>query len=264
MPIKLPFAVRPLALGTIVTGNSLSNRPASNLNLLDYVGMTWKTSGAANVWIRGDFGSARQVDFISMVGANALVGTDIRVRLGTTQAEVDGSAPYDSTALDYISPSIAREDGLYSSHLEIGSPVSCRWWRIDITSHTGDFEASGLVLGKKITPARFYEKDFEFGIEDLGDIEFSRNGVVGKTAGRVLRTLQFRLAWLTESEFETSFRPMIEALAMRGISFWCFDPEPNAYRQAKSFLGYFGRAPFARGGVMPKTYTQDYVIQSLV
>lgn len=265
MAIELPFAVRPLALSNMATGNAVANRPVTNLGLLDYKGMTWKTSGATSVWARGQFSAGTSpVDFISLVGANAIGATTIRVRLGTSQAQVDGTAPYDSGAVTFINPSITREDGLYSSHLELGSVQNASWWRIDIGSHTGDFEASGLVMGEKITPTHFYDPGWERGIDPLDGIDIYRNGVVGKTDGIVLRTLLFRLAWVTEAEFETDFRPMIEALGNSGISFWCFDPQSDTSRQAKSYLGYFGRAPFGRGAQSrPGTYALDFLIRSL-
>lgn len=266
MAIQLPFAVRPLTLASIATGNELANRPAANLARLDYINMVWKSSGNTNLWARGRFdgNASKVVDFVSMISANALAGTTIRVRLGTSQAEVDGTAPYDSGAVAFINPSITREDGLYHSHLEIGSPQTCSWWRIDIGGHTGDFSASGLVMGSKITPARFYDKDFELGFDPQDGIEISRNGVVGKVDGVMLRSLMFRLSWMSEADYFTKFAPMIEALGNGGLSFWCFDPEATVYRQAKTYMGYFGKAPFARGGIKPRTYALEYQIRSII
>lgn len=145
--IRKPFFVIPLALGTIVAGNAQLGNPVFNLNRAKAIGLTWKTAGNTNVWARGNFTAARSIDFMALIAANALPGTLIRLRLGTTQAEVDGVAPYDSTALAFISPSITRTDGLYHSHLELPSVITATWWRIDITGHTGDFEAATLVLG---------------------------------------------------------------------------------------------------------------------
>ena len=188
----------------------------------------------------------------------------MRLRLGTTQAEVDGSAPYDSTALAFINPSITRDDALYHSHLELGSVQSYRWWRIDITGHTGDFQAADLVLGKKVEPSRFYNLDFEYGVRDLGDINFSRFGVLDIDPGITMRTIALTLAWQTEAEFEASFRPMIEKLGRRGIVYLCFDPEPTTYRQARTYMGVFDKPPFARGVRKPRTFSQDYALTSFI
>lgn len=266
MPIIQPFAVRPVEIdpANIATGNEITARPASNLTRLRHIGMTWRTNGAGTAWVRGQLDAAGDIDFVSLINANALPGTTIRVRLGTSQAQVDGSAPYDSGAVPFISPATTRESGMYHSHLELPSIAMASWFRIDIGGHTGDFEAAGLVMGKKIQPARFYDRDFEYGIEDLGSLDIARNGVSGETPGLVLRTLLFRFSWMTKAEFETEFRPMIEALASRKPSFWCFNPEANAYRQNETYFGYFGRPPFARGGAKPQTFTVEFQIRSLI
>lgn len=265
MAIRKPFAVRPLLIGPVRTGNARANRPARNLGLLDMMGMTWRTNGPGNVWVAGAFDAASPVDFVALVAANAQPGTTIRVRLGTGAAEVDGnSAAYDSGVMPFISPALTVESSLYHSHLEIGAPRTVTHWRIDIGGHSGDFEAAGLVIGRKIEPGRFYDRDFERGIEDLGEINISRNGIVTEVPGIVLRTLLFRLGWIGRDEYETKWRPLVEALATRGISYWCFDPEPTAYRQGKTYLGYFGTSPFARAGPIDDVYTKEFRIRSLI
>ena len=263
MPVRKPIFVVPLELGTITTGNEIAGKPAANLNRKKAISLTWKSSGTANLWARGDFGSAKSIDFMSLVSANALAGTTIRLRLGATQAAVDGVAGYDSTALAFISPSIA--DGVpVHSHLEIGSVQSYRWWRIDIAGHTGDFEASTLVLGKTITPSRFYNLDFERGIRDLGSLDFTRWGVFDEEDGAIFRTIDFTMGWMTEAEYETSFRPMIETLGARGIVHVMFDPDPTTYRQGKTYLGVLGKPPAARGIKKPATYAIDFSIVSMI
>lgn len=262
--IRLPFAVIPLALGTIATGNERSQKPASQLGLFKHIGLTWSTNGASNAWVRGDFGSAQDIDFAAVLCANAQPGTTLRLRLGSTQAEVDGTAPYDSTALPFISPAIVREDGLYHSHLELPSTVSARWWRIDFGSHTGDFEAAFLVLGKRLTPDRYYDNDFEFAVQDMGDLSFGRWGVPEEEDGVVMRSLQLKFSWLSREVYEQAFRPMAEKLGKRGMVYWCFDPDPTAYRQAKTYFGKFKDSPVASGGILPGTFTNQFQILSLI
>lgn len=264
MAIVQPFAVAPALIGPVTSGNELANRPASHLGYLDYIGMVWRSSGPSNLWARGQFFAQETIDFVALVNATALPGTTIRVRLGTSQAEVDGTAPYDSGALPFISPSIGRDDGLYHSHLELGSAVNATWWRIDIGGHTGDFEASGLVMGKKLQPARFYDTAFEHGFKDLGALTIAPGGVVSETPGVGLRTLAMTFSWMTEAEFYEKFAPMVRSLLLRGLSYWCFDPAATAYRQDKSYLGYFTKEPFARGRQKPGTFGMEFNLLSLI
>jgi hypothetical protein len=265
MAIRKPIFVIPVDLGTVVSGNVRAGYAVSHLSRQKAIGLTWRTEGASNAWARGAFNSEAEVDFCSLMLANAQPGTTIRLRLGTSQAEVDGSsAPYDSGALPFISPSITRDDGLYHSHLELSAVEEATWWRIDIGGHTGDFQAANLVLGKKIEPANFYNFEWDSGIQDLGSLEITRLGVFDEEPGLILRTISFTLGWVGEAEFEASFRPMMETLGLRGAIYCCFDPEANTMRQAKTYLGVFQKPPFARSQRKPQTYSQEFQILSLV
>ena len=262
---SLPFVVVPTPLGTITTGNEITAKPASHLNEFIDIGMTWKSNGNTNLWVRGDFGSAKSVNFVQMQAANAIPATTIRIRLGDTQAEVDGTADYDSGVQPFISPSFTSDDGLYHSHWEIPSVQSERWWRIDIGSHTGDFEAANLILGLKQTPSRYYSAGFERGVLDQADFIHGRWGVNESSGGILMRSLRFELGWLTEAEEMTMFEPLIKKLGKRNPALWCFDPEATAYRQAKTYFGTLKDDAASVGGKFkPGTYAREFTIHSLI
>lgn len=263
--IRKPIFVIPLDLGDMQCGTARDGHGVGNLARFREIGTTWRSNGNSGIWARGTFDGTRSVDFCAVIAANAQPDTRIRLRLGTSQAEVDGeSAPYDSGAVVFVSPAITREDGLYHSHLELSAVQEASWWRIDITGHSGDFEAAALVMGEAFSPSRFYNYDFEYGVRDLGSLEVTRFGVLDEEPGDIWRTLSLTLAWQTEDEFETSFRPMMEKLGMRGIIYCCFDPEPTVYRQARTYLGFFNKSPFARGVRKPRTFAQDFEIISMI
>lgn len=262
--IQKPIFVVPYALGSITTGNEVAGHPAIHLGRHKAMGLTWKTSNASNVWVRGDFGGNLPVDFLSVISANALSGTKIRIRLGSTQAEVDGTAPYDTGSVDFISPSIARQDGLYHSLLRLPTVVSARWWRIDITGHTGAFEAAALVIGTTIETPCFYNQDYEFGVEDLGTVDINRWGVFDEQSGIILRRVDFTLSWVNEAVFEATFRPMHEKLGQTGMVYVCFDPEPTTYRQARTYFGLLRQPAFAKATRKARTFSHEYQIRSLV
>ena len=264
MALEKPFAVLPLLIGKVRTGNERSNRPASNLGMLDLMGMTWRTDGSANAWAAGELFGPASVDFVSVIAANAQPGTTLRIRLGTSAAEVDGSsAAYDSGAQTFVNPAVTLPSGLYHSHREFTAKTVTHW-RIDAGNHTGDFEAAGLVLGKRIEPSEYYEKDYGFGLDDLGELRRSRLGVPHETPGVVDRKLDFRLGWTDREEYEERFRPLIEAVASRGIVFWCFNPEPSEHRQVNTYLGYFEDPPGVRGGSLGGKVNIDFRIRSII
>lgn len=262
----LPFVVIPTPLGTVTTGNETAAKPASHLGEFKAPGMTWKSSGSSSLWVRGDFGSAKPVGFIGMLSANAQPATTIRVRLGDSQAAVDGgSADYDSTVA-FINPAITRADGLYHAHRQPSVLHTKRWWRIDIGGHTGDFEASMLVIGERLTPANYYSPGWQRGYEDLGDIDLTRWGIADEQPGLIWRTLLMRFGWLSESDYETLFAPLLRALGKRGVALWSFDPTANEYRQDKTYFGYLRNALVAthsRDTPEGIKYDQEFEILSM-
>ena len=261
--IRKPLFVKPLDLGVLTADDEQAGHEALHLGIIDSVGLTWKSAGATP-WVKGDLGSLQDINFIAMISANAQAGTQIRVRLGATEAEVDGVAPYDSGVLTFVDPAITREDGLYHSHLELPTVQSAQWFRIDITGHTGDFEAASIVLGQSLEPSRFYDFEYQYGVADLADRKWARFRVPEFTDGEKMRALEFRLSWQTEAEFEDGFRPFIESLGTSGMVYCCFDPEPSTWRQNRTYLGNLTNPPFARGGRKPRTFAQEFVIQSLI
>lgn len=259
----LPFAVIPTPLGTVTSGNELAAKPASHLGEFKAPGMTWRSAGTANLWARGDFGAFHTVSFMSLLSANAQPGTTIRLRLSNTGPSVDGVAQYDSGVLPFISPAITRPDGLYHCHVEL-PPSGYKWWRIDIGGHSGDFEAAALVLGEKRTPSNFYSPVWQFGIQDLGEIEIGRFGIVDEQSGLIYRTASLKFGWLSEADYELLFRPLVEQLGRRGVAYWCLDPTANAYRQAKSYFGWLRDPPIATGGIIPGRYEQEFQLLSMI
>lgn len=262
MAIEKPIFVIPLALGTITTGNERAEAPASNLNEHRSPGLVWRSNGNTSVWARGQLAAEQSISHAAVLAANALPGTTIRLRLGDTQAEVDGIAPYDSGAVAFINPAVTLSDGLYHSHQSFAA-IDATWWRIDIGGHTGDFEAMSLVLGEAIQTERYYDAGFEFGTDDLGDLDISRWGVVDETDGFALRTLNFKLSWVSETAFEDSFRRVM-GLGKRYPVYICFDPEATVYRQDKTYFGLFGQPPFAQQGKKPRNFIMEFAVKSFI
>lgn len=277
--IRKPFFVMPLAT-TITAGSTTSGFPASNLLRWRDIGLVWKSTGS-NQWLRGDFGTAQAVDFCALLASNAQAGTTIRLRLGMTQAEVDGTAPFDSgvqpfgglsatdsqtLSLNFVGNTYWIEEpvAVRHGHLELSSPVSARWWRIDIGGHSGNFEATFLNIGKKLEPSEFHNYEYEYGLEDLGGNEINYRGVVDYQPGIKLRTIEFTLSWQTEAEYETGFRPMNERLGSSEPLYLCFDPAPSAYRAARTYFGWLRKPAFARGIRKPRTFVQEYALRSLI
>jgi hypothetical protein len=236
----LPFVVVPTAFSSISANTAGAANPATHLGEFDTVGMTWKSAvslaGFGNAQISGDFGSAKSVDFVAVLQATAEAGMSWLVELSNA---ADFSTTVFSSGIfaPFIGPAITRADGLYNSHMEI-TPVSARYWRVTFSGQSGFLEASMVVIGKKVTPANYYSPGFGYGVNDLGAIDVGRYGVPDLTPGKIFRTLDFTLGWTSESDFETKFRPLVEALGKTKPALWCFDPTANVYRQARTYMGW--------------------------
>lgn len=254
MAIQKPFVVEPLSLGTVTTGNEKTNRKALNLGRFENQGKVWETTGAANVWARGDFGSAKEVDFIALLSTNATATTTARLRLGDTQAEVDGTADYDSAAQVIRTPAIDHWSGLYHWYWELPSLQTKQWWRLDIGSHTGDFQAMALVMGKRNQFAEFYNhtSGISFGQEDTGSIEFGRFGVNSREDGIKMRTLGMEFGWMNPND-RRKFQQMRDRIGQTGMAYYCFDGEPTIDRQENQYFGW-QRRPLV---IQPTTFAQD-------
>ena len=252
-----PFAVVPHDLGTIDgVGNEKANRPASHAGEFKNPGMIWESSGASDVWVRGDFGSAKAIDFLGLIATNATAATTMRLRLGDDATEVNGSADYDSGAQLIRNPAVTREDGIYHGHFELPALTVKQWWRLDIGSHTGDFGNMAIVLGQKRQFVDFYNggpDGFEFGDEDMGDIELGRYGVVSETEGLMLRTLKMNFGWMSNSDRIAKFAPLSRTLGLRNVALWCFNPEATSERQNKTYFGWLTELPRFK----PSTWKQD-------
>lgn len=257
-----PFMVLPAQLTGVTSGNARPAAPGSNLGEFLYRGMVWQSAGNGSLWVKGALTAAQLVSYVGMLGALAQPGTTIRVRLGTTSAQVDGTAPYDSGVLPFISPAVSRTDGVYHSHLELPAPITASWWRIDIAGHSGDFQASMLVIGAKLQVAKYYEPTWKTGTRDLGSITFARNGVPGVAPGAKLRAIDYTLGWVSEAEAETMLAPLDDVTGRTVPYLTCFDPAPTIYRQRRTFFGFNEEAP-SLGKVAYNQFERNYQLLSL-
>lgn len=281
--IRKPIFIAPLDLGTLAGSAEYAGFPATNLNRPKSVGLTWKADATGGLWARGTLSNAQQIDFAAIVGANAQLSTQWRLRLGYNLTEIGTvGAPYDSGWINFI-PVFADEYGIntisldflnrnylletppfpYHSHLELPAVQNALCWRIDIRNHTGDFQCGALILGKKVEPSRYYNLDYEYGTKDLGSIDFTRWGVWDEEEGRVFRTVSFTLAWNTEAEYEANFRPLLER-GKRALVYTVFDPADGPYRPKRTFMGVFEKSPVAKGVRKPRTFTIDFDMLSMI
>lgn len=242
-----PFAVVPEPIGTILRSTGYAGTPASHLGEHKHIGLVWRSpfSSPNPAAAAGDFGSARTIDMVSIIASNATPTTGVILYLADDpdlQINV-----FSQTSL-IRQPPITRDDDLYHLHLEI-PPTTRRYWGIEVYGHSGDFEASALVMGQRLTFTNYYSPGFGFGAEDLGGLELTRWGVPDEEDGLIFRRLDCTFGWMSRADMDDKFRPLVERLGKRGVALFCFDPEPTTYRQARTYFGWLRQPPFFRGAV---------------
>ena len=178
-----------------------------------------------------------------MLCTNAQSGSQMKFVMDDTQANIGGgSEQYSSGFVPIISPSVSGRSS-YHSFLDIGSTQTRRYFGVIIASHTGAFECAKIIVGVKAQPAKYYETQWETGIDDMSRVDLSRNGVPLIATGASYRTLDFTLGWMTESEKETMFDPLDRSLGVRAPALWMFDPDATTYRQNRTYFGRYATAP---------------------
>ena len=95
------------------------------------------------------------------------------------------------------------------------------------------------MAGKKISPARYYEPEWEAGAADQSSVAIGRNGVPDIARGLNMRLVNFTLSWMSEAEWETSISPLAQAVGKTDPVFCCFDPAATTYRQNRTYFGRF-------------------------
>lgn len=135
---------------TTVSANETPTAPLSRCNV-DAPGLVWRSTGLAGVYatLRWDGSS---IDTIALVGTNLRAGDLVRIRIGSSQAVVDG----DSAALDITRTAwsgVAPVAGALTVFLVDGS-FTGPFVRIDISSPgnpAGFVEVGRIVLSQRIT-----------------------------------------------------------------------------------------------------------------
>lgn len=232
----IPFFLEPRPFTVVSASAGPSNRPASHLAEFDYAGMVWNSNAASEHIVVIDFGAAVTVDHVSLLNTNAQAGTRMWVGFGTSAAQASGGSPAFSTSpAVLINPAVTGRD-LYHGFLSF-TAQTYRYMSLRTDTHSGTFEASILAAGQRVTPARYYETEWEAGPEDQSNFARGRNGVPEVARGVNLNRLGFTMAWMTEAEHEQTFAPLQRRLGRTNPCLLCFDPDATVYRQGRTYFG---------------------------
>jgi len=189
----------PLSDTATITGTSaLGENPVSNLQKRELTSV-FRTSIVCQIDI--DMGSATAIDFVSLIGHNGQ-GT-VTVKAGTTSAVTN----YTSGALNLITGTDCNYDrNCFAAKI---ATQTYRYWRLEINdtgNPDGYFQAGRVYLSKVFQPAVNASYGFKEGYLDRSRNQRTISGGVSSVSRTPLRTCEWSLDFLSESEMYGTMR----------------------------------------------------------
>ena len=263
--ILKPFFVVPLdfTVTGYVSSDFVAGFPQSNVTRFAEIGKEWRNPVASSAYFGGDFGATMPFDFFAALNTNAQVGTTQQFTIRTAPSPGGGVA-YTTGAIPLRSTSVANPFGKFHSFNTIPA-FSANFFDYTITSHTGTFQMSHFIIGKKIEFEKFYDLGFAMGFEGFDAPELSAGGVADIQPSAILRTLKFLMSTMTKADFHTKFQPLIIALRNQRPCYICFDPQADDYRNSQTYFGWLRKPAFATiGATHPEWHSQEFEMLSQI
>lgn len=235
---------------TYVSSSTLTVAEPKNMTN-DEPGMVWRSSSLSPAYVVFSFATA-SVDTIALVGNNVRSSGTMRVRIGTTAAQVNGTAPFDQTFSAWSG--IAPVDDAISMFL-LSAPVTGSFIRIDFSdagNPAGYFQCCRLVIGKRVTNAGIdigHEEVFDdtSGIEDAyGAVTIDKYGI--------RQQHKITISHVKEEEYYASWRPFLASVGMSKFFLYA-ERTDDPYQQHKTF--------FVRNSAQPKRVNTSYDQQQI-
>lgn len=204
----------------------------------DHMGVVWKSgSGAQSQQLSIDMGSNVAIDTAILLGCT---GATSGWTLGVS-AETSGGSIWTGATLPFLAgdamPVSGRGKSLWLAPSNSAPPPS-RYWRFLIGGlNNGPATAARLVVGKRISLSRNIIFGAEFGVRDLGNIDFSRRGVILRQDGMKLRTVNVTYPAVTRAEVESYVHPLLNEIGNTGSVAFILDPDEDPQRQNRIWYG---------------------------
>lgn len=153
--------------------------------------------------------SGAPIDTIALLETNASPLQTIRVKAGTSYAQVRGSSPLFSTSAQQLhaSPDMGGRSA-YHALVRLASPQAYTHWRLEIANPAtlGRFVASYACLGLARTSGKNMADDSAETSVDLGSLDRLRDGAPDRVTGFMRsRKVEFDMAFMSEAAWETQF-----------------------------------------------------------
>lgn len=186
-----------------------------------------------------DFGTARSIRVLALVGVNFTSAATVEVDAGTTQG---ATGVRDGAALAAYPAGETPEtlDGLTLSYvLVLPAALSARWWRVkivDTSNPAGYVEIGRLFAGPAYQPTINARYGLRQGFEDDSAAHNTDGGATILTERRVRRTVQFVLPQIPVNEALANLFPLAHRQRTTRQCYFVFDPDDTTHLFRRSFL----------------------------
>lgn len=227
----------------VITGSATSAQlPLQNLKRMA-IGAVTRFLSPAGAYIKADLGSARSIDLVALLGHNATVTGEVRVRAAHDEGNLVDYPDYDSGPLrmrsNIVAPDYVDVGSLARNHFILHLPVaeSYRWWRIDIADSGQYLDIGRLYLSKAFQPEVNMDYGEQFGLVDPSTIHRARSGRVIPNEQKKYRFQEFTLSFASEAEmYGDSFDIESERGSTRDVLF-IYDYDNKPLLQKRSIYG---------------------------
>lgn len=230
----LPIAAAVTTVGTLQLG-----APDHVLN--DYAGVVCQlacdSANAASFTL--DLGRDQVIDTVMAFGVELFPGNGSLAVQYATSAQGPFTGAYGTLAGAAFAGSVPMTSGKGVSLCAADAPVTARYVRLVYTATIGGraVRLSRVVIGQRIVLARNYGYGGTFGVRDLGQLDYSRRGVLMRNRGAKLRTAALTFSNVMRDELEASMRPLLERIGNTEMVAIVTNPEADAQRQNRCYFG---------------------------
>lgn len=246
------WILKPLAISA-ASASTTALGAAVNVGI-DYAGMVWQSTVVSSPSLLLDLGADMPVDTIILFGLLGGFSPSATVQIvlsttaqgtgfnGSNTSTGTGAGNYWTQTQALLAGSAMPVSGkgvmAWAAPTVSGPPSFTRYVRLTFLSLGGGaVQVSRAVIGKRIQLARNFGMGGNFGVRDLGALDFSARGVMLRRRGAKLRTASVTFSSIYKDEVEASVKPLLEQIGNTETVALLTDPADDPQRQNRAYFG---------------------------
>lgn len=172
------------------------------------LGIKWfTTTGSNSDYILSDFGSAKEVRCVAVLGTNFTSAATIRVRGSNTDNTAQDGGIVDTGVVSSVT-----KTNYGSIYYTLDADYTARYWRVDLADSTvNNLRVGRLFIGPAWTPTKSMLFGWSIAHNDASRRTRSLGGALYVDESFRTRTLDFTLSFLSQTEMYTNPFEMMRA-----------------------------------------------------